>query len=554
MEINRPPTKTRFSSKSLTSFCIAGLLIVMGVSGVILYASPRCRDAYDAGWTAFGLDKDTWDALHINASLLFLIAAAVHLVLNWKVFWSYIRRRSQQGLHRKAELALASLALGVVVTGTVAGWSPFQKPLDWRFDIKSYWSELTRRLPQERLAELTLAELASQYGQSAEELIQTLDAKGYGPVEPTQTVQQVASRKGVSPRTVLRELQPQLPMLLASAPGRGRGGWRSGRGSGAGRYEGGRGPWWLALSVDRADSDEGEADAQRNSERKSCDAERGHGGCRREGGRGRRGERAGGRCSASDSSGGDCDEKKGDRCAGSESGRSGHGSGRYGRGGGRHGGGHGRCGRGSHEWGGGHGARRGQGRGESCRERKAERQHGEKRACRERMGGGHGGRSCDDGQCSRDGRQPDGRCESDPEGKHCERRRSGDGDVCPKESSADGQEQGRHGRGWRRGRGGRGEGLWQLLEEIEGEAPSNPSKKPAAEKPQAAGVPKQISPKKERPSSKSKPTASGPEAQSAPKKPAMKKPKPAQPQPKSQTKSQKDHTGQPKKSASANVT
>ncbi|HID21010.1 MAG TPA: DUF4405 domain-containing protein [Planctomycetaceae bacterium] len=396
MDVTHPPTKPRFSPKSLTSFCIAGLLIVMGVSGVVLYASPRCRDAYDAGWTLFGLDKDTWDALHTNTSLLFLIVAVAHLVLNWKVFWSYIRRRSQQGVHRKKELALASVALGAVVAGTVAGWSPFRKPLDWRFEVKNYWSQVTRHQPRQQVTEWTLAELASRYGQSADDMIRSLDGKGYGPIEPTQTIRQIASQKGVSPRAVLEDLRTHLPLLLTAAPGGGRGGWRSGRGPDTRRNESGRGPWWLAVSFDRAQSQEGDADAGPAPGTKGCRAGRGGGGCQAGNPKRHRGGSGAGRCSRTGCSGGECNQEPGARCANSGRGRCERTTGRHGLGGGRH------CGRGHHgrgHHGGGHGpcgeaGRNGEGRcgtgsGPGCQEgscpqRSAGRRQGGKRDCCER--------------------------------------------------------------------------------------------------------------------------------------------------------------------------
>ncbi len=144
MQSGRFLARTRFSMKSFFSFCVAGLLLVMGGSGLVLFASPRCRDAFDAGWTVFGFDKDTWLALHINAGSLFIVMAAIHLILNWKLFWSYIRIRSEQGLNRKAELGLATFVLAFLVGGTVADWPPFDKALGWRLAIKNHWSNVAR--------------------------------------------------------------------------------------------------------------------------------------------------------------------------------------------------------------------------------------------------------------------------------------------------------------------------------------------------------------------------------------------------------------------------
>ena len=79
-------SKKRFSTKGFTSLLLTCCFLVMTVSGVILFLTPRGRDARWTDWTLFGLDKEEWGALHINNSILLLVVVAVHLVLNWSMF------------------------------------------------------------------------------------------------------------------------------------------------------------------------------------------------------------------------------------------------------------------------------------------------------------------------------------------------------------------------------------------------------------------------------------------------------------------------------------
>ena len=79
-----------FSLRGFTSLLLMGLFVVLGLSGAMLYASPRGRVANWTDWTLLGLEKGQWEGLHLNGSLLFLIVAVLHLVLNWRPFWGYI--------------------------------------------------------------------------------------------------------------------------------------------------------------------------------------------------------------------------------------------------------------------------------------------------------------------------------------------------------------------------------------------------------------------------------------------------------------------------------
>ena len=80
-------------------------------------------------------------AIHINLSLLFLLMAALHLVMNGPVLWHYIKRRRVPGLYLKRELSCA-LALAVAfLVGTLAGLPPFAWLVQTRYAIQDSWEQ-----------------------------------------------------------------------------------------------------------------------------------------------------------------------------------------------------------------------------------------------------------------------------------------------------------------------------------------------------------------------------------------------------------------------------
>jgi hypothetical protein len=132
-------TQRRFSAKGFTSLLLACSFLVMGVSGILLYVTPRGRLANWTDWTLFGLGKEGWAAVHIMGSLLFLIVAAVHLTLNWTMFWGYVKKKAVAGLNLKREMALAAAITAAIVAGTLYGLPPFSTVVAWRHEIKDYW-------------------------------------------------------------------------------------------------------------------------------------------------------------------------------------------------------------------------------------------------------------------------------------------------------------------------------------------------------------------------------------------------------------------------------
>lgn len=73
------------SLTSLTSF------FFLGLTGIMLYIVPQGRVAYWADWRLLGLSKTDWTNIHINISLLFLIASGFHLYYNWNTLLAYLK-------------------------------------------------------------------------------------------------------------------------------------------------------------------------------------------------------------------------------------------------------------------------------------------------------------------------------------------------------------------------------------------------------------------------------------------------------------------------------
>ncbi|NLE39111.1 MAG: DUF4405 domain-containing protein [Pirellulaceae bacterium] len=243
--------KRRFNVKGFTSLVLTIAFLIVTVSGVCLYASPRGRVANWTDWTLLGLGKHDWSAVHMNSVVLFLIAAVFHLIWNWTMFWGYIKKRAG-GLNLRLEMFVA-LVIGLVfVSGPLRDLPPFSSLVAANEAIKNYWEQQAAESPFPHADEASLTRFADTVGLPVDDLIETLKQEGFTSAAPDVTVGQIASDKGVAPSELFAALrehypeidQPQRGHGMGRGQGQGMGrGQGGGRGEGRGRGEGmGRGP------------------------------------------------------------------------------------------------------------------------------------------------------------------------------------------------------------------------------------------------------------------------------------------------------------------------
>ena len=111
--------KKSFSWRVFISFGLFIAVLMMLVSGVILYISPPGRVANWTDWRMIGLTKRGWQNQHVIFGFAFLILSLFHLFfINWKAFLSYLKSKTNEGLKSPGEL-LTIIVLGI----------PTQKPV-----------------------------------------------------------------------------------------------------------------------------------------------------------------------------------------------------------------------------------------------------------------------------------------------------------------------------------------------------------------------------------------------------------------------------------------
>jgi len=155
--------KKGFSWRAFISFGLLYSFIVIFITGIILYLSPAGRIAHWINWKLFGFSKEEWQAIHTIFSFTFVILSIFHLFsINWKVFISYLKSKTKQGLNKKRELFLSSFFTILFFFGIIYSTPPFSTIMDFGEYLTESWENKETEPPIPHAELLTLTELSER--------------------------------------------------------------------------------------------------------------------------------------------------------------------------------------------------------------------------------------------------------------------------------------------------------------------------------------------------------------------------------------------------------
>jgi hypothetical protein len=196
-----PGRRRRFHWRAFISVTTALSFVAMSVTGVVLFVTPPGRIAHWTGWRMLALMKDEWAGLHIWFSLIFMIAAVLHLYLNWRSFLGYFRNKIHKAFALRTEWAISLLLCGLVGWATLANVKPFSSLLAWNEAVKRSWETPTGQAPIPHAELMTLSDLARKTdGPGIESMLKNLQAAGIEVQSPDVVLGDLAKQAGMTPR------------------------------------------------------------------------------------------------------------------------------------------------------------------------------------------------------------------------------------------------------------------------------------------------------------------------------------------------------------------
>lgn len=189
-----------FRLKPFVSFLTGFSFFILSFSGIVLYVRPEGSLARWISWEFLGLDKSSWEAIHIVFCALFVIAAIFHLALNFKAIVVYLRTGLDNGRKNWLELAVA-VGL-VVVLALVVIWRvpPASWMMEGRTNFKNYPRGLQIETPFADFEKQSLRRVAEYLGLGPETVLKELEDKGLRWLKPESTLEETARQNGLSPQ------------------------------------------------------------------------------------------------------------------------------------------------------------------------------------------------------------------------------------------------------------------------------------------------------------------------------------------------------------------
>jgi hypothetical protein len=129
----------KINKRGLVSFLTLFGFLIMSATGLILYVMPEGRVAYWIHWKMAGLSKTGWGNIHILSSVLFIVAGAFHIGLNWKPLMNYFRDKVRAGLRLRRELAISSVLAVWIIASSIWPFPPLAYLLDFNAWLKAAW-------------------------------------------------------------------------------------------------------------------------------------------------------------------------------------------------------------------------------------------------------------------------------------------------------------------------------------------------------------------------------------------------------------------------------
>jgi len=196
----------KFNWRAFVSLYVSFSFLIMVVSGIILYLAPAGRIAKWTHIYILGLEKHSWQEIHIIFTFLFVIAGGFHIWFNWKPFVSYLRRKVQQNISLRKELFAAMSVVVFLMVSTLLSIPPFSTVIEFGEALTDSWATEQSEPPVPHAESMTFVELASTINKPVDGLLANLK-KSKISAQGDEVIKTVAKRYDLTPMELFEKME-----------------------------------------------------------------------------------------------------------------------------------------------------------------------------------------------------------------------------------------------------------------------------------------------------------------------------------------------------------
>ena len=198
--------KNKFNWRALISLFVFFSLIIITVSGVVLYLAPAGRIAKWTHISIIGFEKEQWQAIHTIFGYLFAISIIFHIKFNWKPLVSYFRRKIEKRAVLRKELVVSFAVTLLWFIFTLFNLPPFSLVMDLGETLSDSWAKEQNEPPVPHAEEMTISELAEAVDQTAEVLLSNLKANNVA-ADKQDVVKDLAKKYNLTPMELFEKMK-----------------------------------------------------------------------------------------------------------------------------------------------------------------------------------------------------------------------------------------------------------------------------------------------------------------------------------------------------------
>ncbi len=188
--------------RAYTSLYMGYSLLLMTVTGIILYIAPPGRIAFWSNWTLLGFTKTEWQALHTIFSFLFVISGTFHVIFNWKPLINYMKEKAEAGSKLRKEFSLVTVTVIIFFFMTYLEIPPFSSFMDLGEYFTESWETPDNTPPIPHAELLSIAEFSKTINVDLSKIQSILKQQGINASDTSLTIKDLAKSSNLQPNDI----------------------------------------------------------------------------------------------------------------------------------------------------------------------------------------------------------------------------------------------------------------------------------------------------------------------------------------------------------------